>query len=185
MQIIAQLPAPNDTLIHNKKLKPLIRPLLHHPGNRIIIRIKLLLQSLITRLHDLGHKNRRIRQLGQNIVNQLAQPLRRLGIRLRRVVPAVEVVGREVDEHDVGLQRDGGLDDAADLADDPARVALVLVVGHVAVAHGADHVDGFAGGDEPVAEFRAVAVAVAAKREAKRDGVAEGEDAQGDFGLAG
>jgi len=43
VQIVTQLTAPNNTLINNKHLEPLIRSRLDHPRNRSIIRIKLLL----------------------------------------------------------------------------------------------------------------------------------------------
>jgi len=158
VQIVTQFTSTNNTLINNKYLEPLIRPGLDHARNRSIIRIKLLLQSSISRLHNLGHKNRRIGQLRQDVVNQRPQPRRRLRIWLRRIIAAVQVVRREMDEHDVGLQRYGWLDNANHLADDPAGVALVLIVSHAAGAESADEGHSFSCCDEFLSKFLAVAV---------------------------
>jgi hypothetical protein len=68
------------------------------------------------------------------------------------VFPAVSstIVSTSVQKDDIGLDASisNGVGRAGDLVNDPARVALVVFVGHGAAFHGADVVDFGAGGGE-------------------------------------
>lgn len=106
--------------------------------------------------NDLGHDDGRLRPLGHDVVDQLAETV-------VRVLPAVSVavVSAGVQKDDVGL--DAGVGDgvycAGDLVDEPARVALVVLVRHGAALDGADVVDFGAGGGQRGEEKLTVTVA--------------------------
>lgn len=179
VQRIRQLARRNNALIHKHNAKPLIRPGLHHRRQRIIIRHEPVLAPRVRRRDDLGHENGRIGQLRQDIVDDIAQTRGGLREGLGGGFLAIKVVGREVNEDDVGIEGDSGPEHGAYLVDGPAGVALVLVVLHGARGLGADEVDGCACRGEAREELLAIAVGTLAVHVAPGDGVAEGEDAEG------
>jgi hypothetical protein len=88
--------------------------------------------------NNLRNNNCSFRPLRHNNIDQLPQP----GV---CVFPAVSstIVSTSVQKDDIGLDASisNGVGRARNLVDDPARVALVVVVGHGAAFHGADVVD--------------------------------------------
>jgi hypothetical protein len=142
--------------IHDTNPLPSTHPRINNTLHLRVERLDVRLRVRIRARDDLRNHNRRLRPLGHDNVDQLAEAR-------VRVFPAVRaaVVGAGVQEHDVGL--DARVGDAGgcagDLVDHPARVAFVVFVGHGAALHGADVVDFGAGGGQRGEEELAVAVA--------------------------
>lgn len=91
------------------------------------------------------------------MLNHSSHSLSRVG----RVYILQTVVCTGVDEYDVGfILWDGYVGFGVDLVDDIPRPAFHVVVSHVAVCAGADHVHRVAAGREKSPEGGAVAVAV-------------------------
>ena len=142
--------------VHDANLLPSFGTRVDNSLNLRVERLDIRLRVRVRARDDLRHHNRRLRPLGHDDIDQLAEAR-------VRVFPAVgaAVVGAGMQQDDVG--RDAGVGYivgcAGDLVDHPARVAFIVFVGHGAALYGADVVDFGAGGGEGGEEELAVAVA--------------------------
>lgn len=125
---------------------------LHLRVKRLNIRLRVSVRAW----NNLSNNHSSLRPLGHHIVDQTAQS----GV---SSLPAVSstVVGAGVQQDDVGSDACAGnaVGRAGDLVDHPARVALVVLVGHRARLHRSDVVDFGAGRGQRGEEELAVAVA--------------------------
>ena len=104
MQVIAQLAArAEDVHIDNGNLRSLADPGGDDSRQRVVESLDVGVKTRLLRWDDLGHNDNSIGNCLQNVVEQKSKSSWRIGIRLRRRVSSVQVVGTGVQQHDVGL----------------------------------------------------------------------------------